>query len=341
MFLGLNKALEPDLDSSLKSYEFIIDSMQEALFYAVNYPDDFDIEVFKTFLISKGRDNIKSIKKQKKPENEADQLAEQGHQDQQASPGLVEVRLNNPPQMDTTATLIRLNQLMIQNERFLIKNEIKEKKILELNRDLVSYRQKLKLVAEIEPKLNKTINENLRLKKILQELALVSKDSFGQHNKDILDLKNFTDLSSDLLEQGMIRMKSIYRSKKNLEKRVFDLENQIQEAKRSALVKKQKDKKKKCGFKAEVKELKRLIEEFKAEKLENDDLRRQKKELERSYFKARREIESFEATVKLLENNLELIGKNKKSDEMSYRKEVEEKQAKLEGTLAEHQSWLV
>ena len=225
--------------------------------------------------------------------------------------------------------LAKFNAVLMENYELRGALEVKEKVLADIGKDLMQYKRKVRMVANIEQKVERLVAQNMRIKSFMLEIHAAAVGKVNESEMKVQELSNSIEISSQLLDTFIENGKKLLLNKKNAEKKSFLLQTQVNNLS-IALEKLKKD------SSTEISEMKISIKERDAEleimrefKSKSDrleaDVKRQNNEIE----KLNSEIDAYRQTMDLLEKNIDILSRANNTDIDKLREEIDQHRNKL------------
>ena len=343
-----NEFSAEDLVLSNKFYTQVIDEIRNSFFLILSKNGEFDTSIFNDYLKTKNselidynkrrEDNNQNKKpklltpsvKVEKPQSVVDDKEDDERKKEkirrftkleEENEGIKQ--LFSGGKLENVKTLADLNKALIQNYHLKEKLVNKEKKILDLNRDLINYRKKMKFIKEIEPKIDQMVGENLKLRSMLIEIQGVSLENENSNGEHSQNFSNHMDVSFELLEKVKEHIRQIHTSKKNLDKKVFILQTQLNNLKRKRTEEIGETDLEIINLKHNVKNLTAKVKHLIQTEEQLRKLKQIRRDLENDLDISGRENDSLKMTIDLLEKNFYAISDNNNKDMEEMKKQIE------------------
>lgn len=225
--------------------------------------------------------------------------------------------------------LAKFNAVLMENYELRGALEVKEKIMADIGKDLMQYKRKVRMVANIEQKVERLVAQNMRIKSFMLEIHAAAVGKVNESEMKVQELSNSVEISSQLLDTFIENGKKLLLNKKNAEKKAFLLQTQVNNLS-IALEKLKKDSSSEISdLKISIKERDAELEimkefKFKSERLEAD-VKRQANDIE----KLNSEIDAYRQTMDLLEKNIEILSRANNTDMDKLREEIDQHRNKL------------
>lgn len=358
LFYITNKENEENkkiLEETSKTYAEVIDEVQQVMVVAAT-DEEFNPSAFKQVLNSQGKDEdisktifVKKTKPDQKQEainektatNEKQTTTEQKaieKGDLVAPMNASKIPKAKELKLADVETITKLSHVLIENHELRSRLDVRDRQLSEFGRDLQQYKKKVKSILMIEPKMEKVIAQNLKLKSMLLEIQDTSMQRALEEEVKVQDLQNHAEMAHELVDTAEDALKRLIVQKKALEKKNFILTNQKTTLTTEVETVKEKEARIFKELTAENNKKDNQIAdlEVKANKLveAQKEIARQELEIE----KLQMETASLKGTVELLEKNLEAVTSNNVSDKDQLREDITRQRKALETQIDEHKS---
>lgn len=324
------------LDDSTRCYQAVLDELGQLILVAAT-DEDFDPTEFRKALYGHElshdiKDRVVFEKKNKVKKQEIEVKSEVKEQARPSVKVREEVRLSD------IETLTRLNHVLIENQELRAKLEVQTNHITQTNKDIYIYKKKVKNIVLMEPKIERVIVQNLKLKAALLETQETAMHRMIEEESKVLDLHNQTNMAHELAETTEDVVKKLTIQKKALEKKIAIIMNQKNLLSKDLEINTEHEKRVVGELNNEIHLNENRIADLEilaAQLVEaKKEISRQELEIER----LRIDGESFKGTIALLEKNLTAVTTNNVTDKDQLRDDITKERKRLETQIDEHKA---
>ena len=216
-----------DLLSSEKDFDYCLDEFKNTIFMASLSKEEFDVTLFNKYLLANGKDD--KVSKRNKKNNKNDGVSKEiknnkiNEEYKKVQEALNKLDQNNVKDRDIDI-LKTLNSVLVENKELKIILNTQKVKYRNLNKDLLQYKKKSKMISLMEPKIEKMVSQNLELKKILLNIQSVALQTNEVNSNRAINYNNNVEVSGELLEKLIEKIRKENMMKKNLTMKVHILQ---------------------------------------------------------------------------------------------------------------------
>ena len=320
------KVSTEDLLSSEKDFDYCLDELKNTIFMASLRKEEFDVTLFNKYLVEKGKDSkVKSRTGNKNKTSGKDykeKIAREEEEYEKVQEALNKLDQNNVKDRDINI-LKKLNSVLVENKELKVILNTQKVKYRNLNKDLLQYKKKSKMISLMEPKIEKMVSQNLELKRILLKIQETAMESNEVNSNRAINYNNHVEVSGELLEKLIEKIRKENVMKKNLTMKVHIL----QQRKAEIEVKMEKVineyEMELTNFLNVIKDKNKIIvkneEEINSLKKFRDQLDDKNNEI----TNLKKDVIGHVNTIKILENNLEVLNRKANTDKDKLKGELE------------------